>query len=70
MVIKKYFSTGEAAKFLGVKSHQISYAISNGDVEDSSFEFLNKRMFTERDLEKLKIYFDDKKSKKGEKNEI
>lgn len=58
------YSTTQAAKKIGVKTHRLKYAIENGDVEDATSSFLGKRVFTDEDIERLKIYF---QSKEGEK---
>lgn len=58
---KNMFSTTEAARLIGVKVHQLKYAIENGSIPDASATFVGKRVFTEHDIERMKEYFDEKK---------
>ena len=68
MTKKQFYTTGEVANLIGVRSYQISYAVSAGHIEGASMTFMHKKMFTESDIERLKAYFENKRKEK--KNEI
>lgn len=71
MTNEQHYTTGQAAKIIGVRIHQIHYAVASGYVDGSSCEFMRKNMWTEDDVARLKNYFDKRKiSKNGENNEI
>lgn len=73
MTENKYFTTGEVAKILGVKIHQIAYAIAVGHIQGASHEFMNKKMWTREDIDRLGKYFANKtkeKEKGDDRNEI
>ena len=53
----KHYSLNEVAKIVGAKAHRISYAISNGFLNEPVERITNRRMFTETDLEAAKKYF-------------
>lgn len=57
---KDMYSTTQAAKLIGVKPHQLKYAIESGMVEDVTTTFAGKRVFNTQDIERIKKYFDDK----------
>lgn len=52
----RLYSTGEVARLLGVKSHRITYAITNGMVPEPG-RFCGKRLFASEDVERLANYF-------------
>ena len=53
----KHYSLNEVAKIVGAKAHRISYAISNGFLNEPVERITNRRMFTESDLEAAQKYF-------------
>ncbi len=53
---EELYSTGEVAKLLGVKPHQISYAIANGLIPEPG-RFCGKRAFQERDVHRIAEFF-------------
>jgi hypothetical protein len=55
--VQTIYSTGQAARILGVKAHQIMYAIANRLVPESEFRFLNKRCFSAANIRQLADHF-------------
>ena len=54
---KEHFLLREVAKRLGVKPYQIAYALSVGLVEEPELRISNKRIFREKDIERLARHF-------------
>lgn len=68
---KHFFTTGEIAKILNVRIHQIAYAVAAQHVEDASLEFMHKKMWSESDVDRLRKYFAQKKKQKEDReNEV
>lgn len=66
---QQYFSTSQVAKLAGVKMHQLIYAISNGNIPDASTRFLDKRLFTETELQSIVAYFVDHHGERREEQD-
>ncbi len=56
---KKLMTLGEVAKVLGVKPHRITYALSNGLVEEPALRIANKRVFQADDVNRLAQHFSE-----------
>lgn len=54
--MKRIYSTGEAARLLGVPVHRISYAHASGKVKEPARVF-GKRAYSENDLAALAKFF-------------
>ena len=54
---KNLMTLGEVAKVLGVKPHRITYALSNGLVEEPALRIANRRVFQADDLDRLAQLF-------------
>ncbi len=50
------YSTGQAARLLGLRQHQIAYAIANNQLPEPA-RFCGKRLFTQEDLRVIAAYF-------------
>lgn len=65
--MKKHLLLSEAAKEVGVKPYQLSYAISSGQIPEPELRINNHRVFDSRhDLPRIQKYFAGKKSVKKE----
>lgn len=62
-----FYSLHEVSEKIGIKAHRIDYAIKNGNIEGPKYTFINKRVFMDEDLEKLREYF-DKDRNTGDRN--
>lgn len=68
--MENMYSTNQVAVMLKIRPHRLVYAISCGEIEDSSGRFLNKRVFTQEDVERIKVYFEELKgTMKGDEDE-
>ena len=54
---QQVYSLREIAKIVGVKAHRVSYAVSNGYLDEPAQRITNRRMFSESDVEAAKKYF-------------
>jgi DNA-binding transcriptional MerR regulator len=54
---KRHYLLKDVAKRLGVKPYQIAYALSVGLVEEPELRIANKRIFQEKDIERLAKHF-------------
>ncbi len=59
------YSTGEAARLLGVRAHQIAYAIANGQLPEPA-RFCGKRLFTPADVRRIGDFFGVQANPPGE----
>ena len=72
--MKQHFLLGEAAKILGLKAYQLSYAISIGLIAEPELWIGGKRIFQRSDLQRLAKHFgveckfDNLTNNKEEKN--
>jgi DNA-binding transcriptional MerR regulator len=57
----------EVAKMLGVRTHRIIYAITQGMVQEPAERFNRSRVFTDTDVQRLREYFRSRRGKKKEK---
>lgn len=55
--MEQIYSTGQAAKMIGVARHRIEYAIVSGHLPEAHFRFLDKRCFTAADIQQMAEYF-------------
>ncbi len=55
--MKKHFLLNEAAKLVGVPGYRISYAIANGHLPEPEERLNNHRLFTARDIERIRKHF-------------
>ena len=53
----------QAAKIVGVRGYQIAYAITQGYLPEPELRLTHQRIFTDRDIEKIKRYFANKSNK-------
>lgn len=53
---ERMYSTGEVAKLLGIRPHQIAYAIANGLLPEPA-RFCGKRVFQEQDVQRIAEFF-------------
>jgi DNA-binding transcriptional MerR regulator len=51
------FSTGQVAQMLGLKSHQIQYAHTSGQLTEPRCRFLGKRAYRPDDLRRVAKHF-------------
>ena len=54
---RQHYLLRDVAKRLGVKPYQIAYALSVGLVEEPELRIANKRIFQEKDIERLAAHF-------------
>lgn len=54
---KTHYSLNEVSKIVGVKAHRISYAISNGYLQEPAQRITNRRLFSTADLQAALVYF-------------
>lgn len=47
----------DVARLLGVKGYQIAYALTNGLVPEPALRISNKRVFEQKDIERLAEHF-------------
>ena len=57
---KTHYSLNEVSKIVGVKAHRISYAISNGYLQEPAQRITNRRLFSTADLQAALVYFAQK----------
>lgn len=53
----QYYLLGEVARLLGVRSHQVCYALANGLVEEPRLKIGGKRVFLPEDVRNLARHF-------------
>ena len=53
----------EAAKIVGVRGYQIAYALTQQYLEEPELRMGNQRLFTDADIERIRIYFKNKTNK-------
>ena len=54
----RIYSTGQVARLLGLKVHQIAYAHATGQVAEPTLRFLNKRVYCAEDVRRVAEHFD------------
>ena len=67
--MKEHLLLNDVARLLGVKGYQISYALTNGLVEEPELRISNKRIFQQEDIERLAEYFGVALKTKGANND-
>jgi DNA-binding transcriptional MerR regulator len=60
-----HFLLGEAAEAVGVPGHRIAYAISNGTLPEPQLRINNHRIFSRKDIERMKTFFGERKEANG-----
>jgi DNA-binding transcriptional MerR regulator len=55
--MKEHLLLNDVARLLGVKGYQISYALTNGLVQEPALRISNKRVFSEKDIQRLAVHF-------------
>lgn len=63
---KTLFLLNDAAKQIGVKPHQLAYAVSSGLLPEPVLRLGNLRIFTESDVRDAKRHFSSKNKIKKE----
>src|SRR4051812_35475006 len=53
----RYLLLNDVSRILGLKAHQIAYALATGQVEEPTLRVANKRVFTEEDVRRLATHF-------------
>lgn len=53
----QYLLLNDVARILGVKAHQIAYALATGQVAEPGLRVSNKRVFGEEDVRRLAAHF-------------
>src|SRR4051812_21876206 len=53
----QYLLLNDVARTLGLKAHQIAYALSTGQVAEPALRVANKRVFGEEDVRRLAAHF-------------
>src|SRR3954471_17036382 len=53
----QYLLLNDVARTLGLKAHQIAYALSTGQVTEPALRVANKRVFGEEDVRRLAAHF-------------
>src|SRR3954471_10376508 len=53
----QYLLLNDVARTLGLKAHQIAYALSTGQVAEPALRVANKRVFGEDDVRRLAAHF-------------
>lgn len=66
---KELFLLREAAKRIGVRPHQLDYAILSGFIPQPALRLGTMRVWTESDLKSAKRYFTNKAKSKKEAHE-
>ncbi len=66
---KELFLLREAAKRIGVRPHQLDYAILSGFIPQPALRLGTMRVWTESDLQTAKRYFTNKAKSKKEAHE-
>lgn len=65
------FSTGQVAKKLEIKAYRIGYAHSTGQLAEPAFRFLDKRVYTEEDVQRVAEHFGlELETEQEETNEV
>ena len=57
------FILNEVAKIAGVKPHVIAYAISVGNLPEPTLRIAGKRVFSAKEVEAIKTYFENRNKK-------
>lgn len=66
---KELFLLREAAKRIGVRPHQLDYAILSGFIPQPALRLGTMRVFTETDVKNAKRHFANKEKTKKEEHE-
>ncbi len=66
---KELFLLREAAKRIGVRPHQLDYAILSGFIPQPALRLGTMRVFTETDVKNAKRHFESKQRAKKEDHE-
>jgi hypothetical protein len=56
-VENQYLLLNDVARILGLKAHQIAYALATGQVAEPALRVANKRVFGEEDVRRLAAHF-------------
>ena len=57
---QQHFLLNEVARLVGVKAHKIHYALGNGYLDEPTERINNKRIFTTKDVSRIRDYFANK----------
>lgn len=55
--MEQIFSIGQVGSRLGIQSYRIAYAIKTGHLPEAPFRFLDKRCFTELDIQRIAEFY-------------
>ena len=55
--MENIYSTGQVARLLGLRPHQIEYAHTSQDLAEPSFRFLGKRVYRAHDVRRVAEHF-------------
>jgi len=55
--MQTFYSTGQLARMLGLRPHQIEYAHASGQLPEPEMRFLGKRVYSETDVARLSDFF-------------
>ena len=55
--MEQIFGLDDVAKFLGVRTHRITYALVNNLVEEPRLRLTRRRIFTSADVDRLADHF-------------
>ena len=64
-MLQTHFILNEVAKFAGVKSHVVAYAISSGHLPEPCLRIAGKRIFSTKEVEQIKNYFANRNKKEA-----
>ncbi len=62
---QQHFLVNEVARLIGVKAHQIQYAIASGFLPEPAERINNKRIFTPKDIAQIGAYFTEKRKRRA-----
>ena len=68
--MKDRYSIGQVAQQIRVPTYQIRYAIENLKVAGPSEKFGNLRVFTKKDVERIRKYFEGKRPSRRSDEEV
>lgn len=62
---QQHYLLNQVARLVGVAGHQIHYAIASGYLEEPAERINDKRIFTVKDVERIRAYFAAKQKRGG-----
>jgi DNA-binding transcriptional MerR regulator len=60
---KNHFLLNEVAKAIPCKAYQIAYLITTGVIEEPTLRINNKRIFTAKDVDRIREIFQERTAK-------